>query len=158
MSKPVVDRARAYDCDMESLVVDGQYEIPATELDVTFSTSGGPGGQHANRSATRVVLSFDLEASAAFDDHLKATMRANLGQRFVNGRVVVTVDESRSQWRNRQIARARMRDLLTESLRLQTRRRPTQPTRASQRRRVDTKKARGQLKQLRSRPRHDDPS
>lgn len=139
-------------------MVDGQYEIPATELDMTFSTSGGPGGQHANRSATRVILSFDLEASAVFDDHLKITMRSNLGPRLVNGRVVVTVDESRSQWRNRQTARARMRDLLTESLRLQTRRRLTRPTRASQRRRVDSKKARGQLKHLRSRPRRDDPS
>ena len=117
---------------MDSLVVDGQYEIPDTELEMTFSTSGGPGGQHANRAATRAILAFDLEASA--------------------------VDESRSQWRNRQIARARMRELLTESLKERSRRRPTRPTRASQKRRVDSKKARGQLKHLRSRPHRDDAS
>jgi len=143
---------------MDSLVVDGQYEIPDTELEMTFSTSGGPGGQHANRAATRAILAFDLEASAVFADHLKARMRANLGQRLVNGRIVVSVDESRSQWRNRQIARARMRELLTESLKERSRRRPTRPTRASQKRRVDSKKARGQLKHLRSRPHRDDAS
>jgi ribosome-associated protein len=143
---------------MDDLVVDGQYEIPGAEIEMTFSTAGGPGGQHANRSATRVILSFDLGESSAFTGDQKSIMRTNLGQRLSNDRLVVTVDETRSQWRNRQVARARLRDLLTDSLRVKPKRRRTRPTRASQRRRVDAKKARGKVKRMRTRPRHDDHS
>ena len=147
----------AYDWLMEPLVIDAKHEIPGAELIESFSTSGGPGGQHANRSSTRVTLTFDLGESEVFDDLLKGRLRRNLGHRLTKGVLVVAVDDSRSQWRNRQLARSRMRGLLVAALRTQKVRRPTRPTRSAKRKRVDEKKARGETKRLRSRPRHDDP-
>lgn len=142
---------------MEPLVIDAEHEIPGAELIESFSTSGGPGGQHANRSSTRVTLTFDLGESDVFGDPQKERLRRNLGHRLTNERLVVAVDDSRSQWRNRQLARSRMRDLLVAALRTQKARRPTRPTRSAKRKRVDEKKARGETKRLRSRPRRDDP-
>lgn len=122
--------------------------LPAGELEWTFSTSGGPGGQHANRSQTRAELRFDLVASEAVPDELKSRMMERLG----NGVVMVTVDESRSQWRNRQLARRRLADLLREAMRPERRRKPTKPSRAARRRRLEGKRRRGRLKDLRKPP------
>ena len=75
-----------------------------------------------------------------------------LGSQLRGGQLVITVDESRSQWRNRQMARRRLADVVRSGLRTETRRIPTRPSRASRRRRVDQKKARGQTKRLRRPP------
>ena len=104
--------------------------IPADELRWHFDTSGGPGGQHANRSATRVELAFDLAASPAVPEALRARLLERLGARAPGGVVRVVVDESRSQWRNRQTARRRLAALLAEAGRVPRRRRPTRPTAA----------------------------
>lgn len=122
--------------------------LPAAELEWTFSTSGGPGGQHANRSQTRAELRFDLGASGAVPDELKSRMMERLGDRLV----MVTVDESRSQWRNRQLARRRLADLLREAMRPERRRKPTKPSRAAKRRRLEEKRRRGRIKDLRKPP------
>jgi ribosome-associated protein len=138
--------------DVEDLHVTDAITIPGAEIDERFSTSGGPGGQHANRSATRVVLSFDVEASSALDEGVRQRLLHRLNPQLRGGVLAITVDESRSQWRNRQLARRRLADVIREGLRTETRRIPTRPSRASQRRRVDQKKARGRTKRLRRPP------
>lgn len=126
--------------------------VPAAELQWHYDTSGGPGGQHANRSATRVELAFDLGASPSVPEGLKAAMLERLGPRARNGIVTVTVDESRSQWRNRSIAARRLTHLLREALRTPKARRPTRPGAAARRRRLDAKRRRAETKRLRKRP------
>lgn len=126
--------------------------IPAAELEWRFSTSGGPGGQHANRSSTRVELRYDLANSAAFDDAGRRRMLARLGGRARDGVVTVVVDESRSQWRNRQLARARLARLLADSRRRRRPRLATAPSPAARRRRLEAKRRRSDLKRHRRRP------
>ncbi|MFH1330440.1 MAG: peptide chain release factor-like protein, partial [Actinomycetota bacterium] len=88
--------------------------IPADELRWRFDTSGGPGGQHANRSATRVELAFDLATSPPVPEAVRARLLERLSPRAPGGVVRVVVDESRSQWRNRQTARRRLAALLAD--------------------------------------------
>jgi len=126
--------------------------IPAAELNWRFDTSGGPGGQHANKAATRVELSFDLAASPSVAGDIRTRMLDRLGRRARNGVVTVSVDESRSQWRNRAIARRRMTRLLRDASRTERHRRATRPTRASRARRLAAKRRRSETKRLRRRP------
>lgn len=133
---------------MEDLVVGG-HPIPGDELEEFFETSGGPGGQHANRSATAVRLRFDVSASSLPDD-----VRTKLTQRL--GAVVeVTIADSRSQFRNRAIARRRLRERLEKALADPPKRRPTRPTRSSKQQRLEDKRARSETKRLRRRPETD---
>jgi len=128
----------------------GRYVIPEAELHWTFGPSGGPGGQHANRAHTRAELRFDLAATDVFPDEVRDRVTETLG--LSDGVVVVAVDESRSQWRNRQTARRRLAERLQEAMVPPTPRRPTKPTRASKQRRLDEKKARSETKRLRRPP------
>ena len=137
----------------DDLIVSQEIGIAAQELLWSFSPSGGPGGQHANRSNTRAELRFDLTASPSIPDSVRARMEAALGNRLVSGALLVTVDESRSQWRNRQIARKRLAELLADAARPPAPpRRRTKPSRSARRRRLDSKRRRGKTKQLRKRP------
>ena len=126
--------------------------IPEAELEWRFAPSGGPGGQHANRSATRAELTFDIAGSSAFDEKAKQRMLVRLGKRGTGGVVAVREDSSRSQWRNRQLARARLAELLNDAMRVQQPRRPTRPSRSARRKRLDEKKRRGDTKRLRRPP------
>lgn len=126
--------------------------IPAGELQWRFGPSGGPGGQHANRAHTRAELSFDLGASPSIPQHLKERMRDKLAPRLVEGILRVAVDESRSQWRNRQLARRRLADVLREATARPAPRRPTKPTLASRLRRRREKQRRSEAKRLRRPP------
>ena len=137
---------------MEDLRVDGRVVIPGSELMWRFDTSGGPGGQHANRSATRVELTFDLGSSAAFDDAAKRRISDRLGKRARNGVIVVTVDETRSQYRNRVVARQRLAELLRDAMRRPRTRRSTVPSRAARQRRLDEKRRRSETKAMRRKP------
>jgi ribosome-associated protein len=139
--------------DLDDDLEVGRFRIPASELSWSFGPTGGPGGQHANRSNTRAELRFDLGGSGIFPD--AAWMIDRLGNRAIDGVVVVVADESRSQWRNRAIARKRLAEWLLESMKRPTKRRATKPTRASQRARLDTKRARSETKRLRRRPDRD---
>lgn len=121
--------------------------IPAAELSERFMPSGGPGGQHANRSSTRVELRFDVTASAVLSDSQRQRLLDRLGDE-----VRVVVDDERSQSRNRDIARERMAGRIRNALVVETPRRATKPTRGSKRRRLDAKKRRSELKQQRRRP------
>jgi ribosome-associated protein len=134
---------------MDDLDVGG-YTIPGAELTETFLTSGGPGGQHANRNETAVRLRFDVTASSLPDD-----VKARLTERI--GEIVEAVSsESRSQFRNRALARQRLRAKIEEALIERTSRRRTRPTRASRKRRLAEKRARSEVKRLRRRPRTED--
>lgn len=135
----------------DRLVVTGSVRIPRHELDVRFSPSGGPGGQHANKTSTRASLTFDVDASAAFSDAQRARVRGRLGPV-----VRIVVDDERSQLRNRTIAEERLVERLRAALHVDRPRRATRPTRGSQQRRVDAKKQRGDIKRGRQRPSADD--
>jgi ribosome-associated protein len=124
--------------------------IPGVEIDERFSTSGGPGGQHANRSQTRVELRFDVAGSPSLSEHQRERLLAALG-----AEVRVVVDDERSQLRNRTIARERLAGRLRNALAPTKVRRPTRATRGSQVRRLESKRRRGETKQARRRPEHD---
>jgi ribosome-associated protein len=139
---------------MDDLRISDTISIPADELQWTFSPAGGPGGQHANRSSTRAELRFDVAVSRAFDDESKRRLLNKVGDNSV---MLVSVDETRSQWRNRQIARQRLREQLSEALRPDPpKRRATKPSRAARRRRIDDKRSRSRTKSLRRSPGLDD--
>jgi ribosome-associated protein len=128
-------------------------QLPLAELDVSFSRSGGPGGQHANTSSTKVELRWDLEASSALTPPQKQLLRSRLGSRLTDeGVLVLRSSEHRSQTRNREAAVARLVALLSDALRVSPTRRPTRPTRAARQRRVEAKRRRGDTKALRRPP------
>jgi ribosome-associated protein len=130
----------------------GTCAIPLDELEWRFSGSGGPGGQHANTSNTRVELRFDVAGSPSLRPRERALLLERLGPV-----VRVVVADTRSQARNRELALERLRDRLASALRMPRTRRPTAPSTAARRRRVDAKRRRGQLKrQRRARPEIDD--
>ncbi|MDH3262043.1 MAG: alternative ribosome rescue aminoacyl-tRNA hydrolase ArfB [Acidimicrobiia bacterium] len=136
---------------MDDLTVNG-YRLPSRELEWRFDPSGGPGGQHANRASSRVELSFDLRSSGVFPGELRVHMVERLAARFQNGIVRVVVADSRSQWRNRQVARRRLASLLEESMREPTERRSTKPGRAARERRLQDKRRRSEKKARRRPP------
>jgi ribosome-associated protein len=136
---------------MDELRVSDDLVIPASELTWRFDPSGGPGGQHANRSSTRVELLFDVANSDVLDGAMKARI---MRHRSIDlGVISVRVSETRSQWKNRQIARERLVELLTEALRPPPpRRKRTRPGRAARERRLAKKRRRSETKRLRKRP------
>ncbi len=119
--------------------------IPVGELDVRFSPSGGPGGQHANRAHTRVEVRFDVAGSPSLGPRQRARLLEKLGDE-----VRVVCDDERSQHRNRTIALERLRARLEGALRIEKPRRPTCPSLGAKRRRLDAKKRRGDVKKGRS--------
>lgn len=135
----------------DRLVVTDAVRVPRHELATTFSASGGPGGQHANKAATRVEITFDVEASAAFTSAQRSRVQTKLGPV-----VRVVADDERSQLRNRALAEERLAAKLRGALHVPRRRRATQPTRGSQRRRLAAKKQRGETKRFRQPPSADD--
>ncbi|MDQ6616460.1 MAG: aminoacyl-tRNA hydrolase [Actinomycetota bacterium] len=119
--------------------------IPADELEWRFTGSGGPGGQHANTSNTRVELRFDIAASPSLGLH----QRARLLDRF--GPIVrVVASDERSQTRNRELALARMAERLAGALKVQRARRPTRPSKSAVERRIGEKRRQGDRKRARA--------
>jgi ribosome-associated protein len=130
--------------------------IPARELQWRFSRSSGPGGQHVNTSDSRVQLAWSPADSLVLSDEQRAQILARLGRRLVAGAIVVTVSEQRSQLRNRVAAIDGLRQLIADALApAAAPRRPTRPTRGSQRRRLSAKTQRSATKQQRKRPTGD---
>ena len=134
---------------MDDLQV-GEWTIPAAELEERFDTSGGPGGQHANRNETMVRLRLDVERSSLPDD-VKSKLIGRLGSV-----IEVTSSDQRSQSRNRETARLRMKERIESALVEPKTRKTTKPTKASKKRRVEDKKARSEVKKARRRPTVDD--
>lgn len=132
---------------MERLDLGGGVKVPVSEVEWRFSSSGGPGGQHANRASTRVEARLDLVSSPSLPDRVR--------ERLVNAfgaDISVTVDEERSQARNRTIALERLEQRLAAALVPRKRRKPTRPSRASKRRRLEEKRRRSDVKQQRKPP------
>ncbi|MEZ5141944.1 MAG: alternative ribosome rescue aminoacyl-tRNA hydrolase ArfB [Acidimicrobiales bacterium] len=125
----------------DDLVVNATCRIPRRELVWRFGPSGGPGGQHANRAHTRAELRFDVEASSALTPRQRQRLVDRLGPV-----VRVVADEERSQQRNRDLARRRLRLRLAGALHESPRRRATRPSRSSVERRLTAKRRRGETK------------
>jgi ribosome-associated protein len=131
----------------------GALTIPAAELVWRFSRSGGPGGQSVNTADSRVELMFDLAATTALPEHLKARALARLAHRLVDGVLTVTASEHRSQLQNRRAAATRLADLIAQGIAAPARpRRPTRPSRGAREARLDAKRRRAQTKQQRRSP------
>ncbi|MDQ3343391.1 MAG: aminoacyl-tRNA hydrolase [Actinomycetota bacterium] len=138
---------------MNAVHINRTVQLPLAELEVSFSRSGGPGGQHANTSSTKVELRWDLEASRALTPQQKQLVHFRLGSRLTDdGVLVLQSSEHRSQTRNREAAVARLVALLSDALRVSPTRRPTRPTRAARQRRLEAKRRRGDTKALRRPP------
>ncbi|MGC0273691.1 alternative ribosome rescue aminoacyl-tRNA hydrolase ArfB [Pseudactinotalea sp. Z1739] len=127
--------------------------VPAAELLERFSHASGPGGQGVNTTDSRVQLSLDISATTALSDIQRKRALNRLGTRLSGTVLTVDAAEHRSQRRNRVAARERMSALLREAVVPPVRRRPTRPTRGSQRRRLEGKRLRSQIKRNRMRPR-----
>jgi len=131
----------------ESIRVTRSVAVPLSEIQLRTSRSSGPGGQHAQKSETRVEAVFDVEASTALSDTQKRRVVAKAGPVLR----AIAQDE-RSQLRNRELAIERLVELLRKALHVERRRVPTRPTGASKERRLEEKKRRGQVKRLRQPP------
>ncbi len=141
-----------------NLTINSRLVIPAKELKWRFSRGSGPGGQSVNKTSCRVELVFDIKHSSAMGPFHKQRLLEKLKSRCVNGCLNIVVAEERSQYQNRQLALARLADLLQEGLKPPPKpRKTTKPTRASQKRRTTAKKHRSALKQKRqSKPSTED--
>ena len=133
------------------MVVRRGVEVPLSEIKVRTSRSSGPGGQHANVTASRIEASFDVAASSALTDEQKRRVIGRVGPRLT----AVAQDE-RSQARNRELALERLRSRLETALAVPRTRRATRPTKASRRARLDAKRRRAQKKRERRRPGPED--
>jgi ribosome-associated protein len=124
--------------------------IPEGEIELRASRSSGPGGQHANVTASRIEAVFDIDDSRTLTDEQKRRLRARFGPR-----VTAIAQDARSQARNRELALERLQDRIAAALRPRKRRRPTSATAASRERRLQAKRRRSELKRTRGRPELD---
>ena len=133
------------------LRVTSSVALPLAEIELRTSRSSGPGGQHANVTASRVEAIFDVRASATLTEAQKERIIAKLGPR-----VTAVSQDARSQLRNRDIALDRLRERLAAALHVPRARRPTKPSKGAKQRRLKAKRVRAERKQGRQRPGHDD--
>jgi ribosome-associated protein len=124
--------------------------IREEEIELRASRSSGPGGQHANVTASRIEAVFDIEAAQTLTEEQKRRLRARFGPR-----VTAIAQDARSQARNRALAVERLQERITAALRPRKRRRPTRATAASRERRLEAKRRRSGIKRMRGRPEAD---
>ena len=124
--------------------------IPSKEIKWRFSRSSGPGGQNVNKIESRVEIIFNLEDSKVLNDYQKEIIKRNLKTKLVNNSLRLAVQEHRNQLLNRQLALMKFSSILKNALNKPFKlRKSTQPTKASQKKRVEVKKKRGELKKSR---------
>ena len=124
--------------------------IPSHEIKWRFSRSSGPGGQNVNKIESRVEIIFNLEDSKVLNDYQKEILKRNLKNKLVNNSLRLSVQEHRNQLLNRQLALMKFSSILKNALNKPFKlRKSTQPTKASQKKRVEVKKKRGELKKSR---------
>lgn len=131
----------------DELRIDERRSIPLTEIELRTSRSSGPGGQHANVTASRVEAVFDVEASAALDEVERVRLRERAGSV-----ITAVAQDARGQSRNRELALERLAEKIAAGLRVPRRRRPTRPSRAARQRRLEQKRRAGERKRGRRRP------
>jgi ribosome-associated protein len=134
----------------EGLRINKDLLIPLDEIELRASRSSGPGGQHANVTASRIEAVFDVEASETLSEEQRELLRHRLGDR-----VAAVAQDARSQARNRELALERLREKLASGLRRPKPRRPTTPTRAARQRRLEQKRRTSERKAQRRRPSDD---
>ena len=134
------------------LIISSRLVIPSRELKWRFSRSSGPGGQKVNKTNTRVEIIFNIEESKVLNDYQKKVLTKKLKTKLVNNCICLAVQEERNQLLNRQIAIKRISSEIRNSLKNSSKvRKATKPSKASQNRRLDSKKKRGELKKNRQR-------
>jgi ribosome-associated protein len=131
----------------EELRIDERLSIPLAEVELRTSRSSGPGGQHANVTASRVEAVFDVETSRALDEDQRARLLDRAG-----AVVTAVAQDARSQSRNRELALRRLAGKIAAALAVPRRRRPTRPTRSSRLRRLEQKRRMAERKRYRRRP------
>jgi ribosome-associated protein len=131
----------------ESIQVTQKLAIPLTEVELRFSRSSGPGGQHAQKTETRVEAIFDVASSASLSEAQRARLLARAGPV-----VRAVAQDERSQWQNREAALERLAAAIRSGIRVERRRRPTTPTSAARERRLEEKRRRAATKRLRQPP------
>ncbi|MCB9529713.1 MAG: alternative ribosome rescue aminoacyl-tRNA hydrolase ArfB [bacterium] len=137
----------------DDLPIPGGPTIPAAELSWSASRASGPGGQHVNKTSSRVTLAWSVAESAVLDEAQRARLLEKLAGRLTQGGVLqVHAEDARSQLRNREIAAARLAELVAAALRRPKARRPTRPSRGVKERRLKSKKARSDVKANRKSP------
>jgi ribosome-associated protein len=138
--------------DTDVVVINETLSVPESELQFRFSTGGGPGGQHVNKTATRVTLLFDVANTPSLDEETRVRLLDRLASRLDRrGLLHIDVQDSRSQWQNRMMAIARFQKVLADALMEQPERRPTRPTRQSREERLEEKRRRSEVKRNRQR-------
>lgn len=135
----------------DELRINERLAIPLAEIDLRTSRSSGPGGQHANVTASRVEAVFDVGASATLSEQQRARLLQQVG-----AVITAVAQDARGQARNRELALERLAAKIASGLRVPRRRRATRPTRASRQRRLDQKRRAGERKRGRRRPGFDD--
>ena len=132
------------------LIITSRLVIPSRELKWRFSSSSGPGGQKVNKTNTRVEIIFNIEESKVLNDYQKKVLTKKLKPKLVSNCICLAVQEERNQLLNRQIAIKRISSEIRNSLKNSSKiRKATKPSKASQNRRLDSKKKRGELKKNR---------
>src|SRR4051812_32408818 len=131
----------------ESIQVHSRLAIPLDEVGLRYSRSSGPGGQHAQKTETRVEATFDVAASSTLSEGQKQRLERRLGPV-----VRAVAQDERSRYRNRELALERLGAALRAGLHVERKRRPTKPSRAARERRLEEKKRRGTTKKLRRPP------
>lgn len=140
-----------------TIQINRRFSVPRSELDLQATRSGGPGGQHANTTATRVQLRWDVKGSQSLTDRRRQLILSRLSNRIDSDGVLHLASSThRSQHRNREDVVDRFAELVAGALRPRKKRKKTRPTRASKERRLKNKKHRGKKKKLRGRVRRDD--